>query len=176
MNYYSIIKSPIDDLMLVADDTALVGLYFVGCKHIPRASEHWTRQAHHPLLQQAEEQLREYFAGQRQCFSLPLRLAGTEFQQRVWREIATIPYGETITYTELAERARAPQAVRAAGTTTGRNPISIVIPCHRVLGKSGGMCGFAGGLEKKRYLLELETPGQGSRLHGQLLFGDMPSA
>jgi methylated-DNA-[protein]-cysteine S-methyltransferase len=157
MNYYSIIKSPIDDLMLVADDWALTGLYFVGCDHIPAASKHWKRDARHPILLQATKQLSEYFAGKRTEFTLPLRLDGTEFQRSVWQEIALIPYGETISYSDLAERAGAPQAIRAAGTTTGRNPIAIIVPCHRVMGKNGALCGFAGGLEKKRHLLALES-------------------
>src|SRR6266567_888874 len=157
MNYYSIIKSPIDNLMLVADDSALTGLYFVSGDHIPAVSNRWTLNAQHPVLQQAAGQLSEYFAGERTEFSLPLRLAGTDFQQRVWREIALIPYGEIINYTELAKRAGAPQAIRAAGTATGRNPVSIIVPCHRVVGKNGGMCGFAGGLERKRGLLDLEN-------------------
>jgi methylated-DNA-[protein]-cysteine S-methyltransferase len=154
---YSILKSPIDDLMLVADASVLTGVYFVGCDHIPAASKHWTLNAQHSVLSQATKQLQEYFAGKRQNFSLPLRLAGTDFQQKVWQEIARIPYGETINYSELAKRAGAPQAIRAAGTTTGRNPVSIIVPCHRVMGKNGSMCGFAGGLERKRYLLSLEN-------------------
>ncbi len=158
MTYYSIIKTPLDDLMLVANTSELVGLYFVGCDHIPAASNRWTLNARHPVLQQTAEQLREYFAGKRKSFSLPLRLAGTDFQERVWREIACIPYGETISYSHLAKRAGVPQAIRAAGTSTGRNPIGVIIPCHRVVGKNGGMGGYAGGLERKRYLLELENP------------------
>lgn len=157
MNCYSIIPSPIDDLILVADAAALTGLYFVGCNHIPAASNRWTLNAQHPVLRQAASQLQEYFAGKRTEFSLPLRLAGTAFQQRIWREIALIPYGETINYGDLAKRAGAPQAMRAAGTTTGRNPASIIVPCHRVVGKNGSLCGFAGGLERKRHLLELEN-------------------
>jgi len=158
MNYYSIIKSPIDDLILVTDESALTGLYFAGCDHIPAASKGWTLNARHPVLLQAAMQLQEYFAGKRMSFSLPLRLAGTDFQQRVWREIARIPYGETASYSDLAKRAGAPLAIRAAGMNTGRNPVSIIIPCHRVMGKNGSLCGFAGGLERKQYLLELEKP------------------
>jgi methylated-DNA-[protein]-cysteine S-methyltransferase len=105
----------------------------------------------------AAKQLEGYFARKRQRFSVPLRLVGTDFQQAVWRQIARIPYGETITYGDLAERAGAPRAIRAAGANTGRNPISIIIPCHRVVAKNGGMCGFAGGLETKRGLLDLEA-------------------
>jgi len=159
MNYYSFIKSPIGDLMLAADASAVTGLYFAGCDHIPAASKRWALKPQHPVLEQAAKQLQEYFAGKRKTFSLPLRLAGTNFQQRVWREISIIPYGETLSYSDLAKRAGAPRAIRAAGTTTGRNPVSIIIPCHRVMGKDGGLHGFAGGLERKRHLLELESPG-----------------
>src|SRR5665213_1381705 len=101
INYYSIIKSPIDDLLLVADDSALVGLYFAGHDHIPAASQRWQRKDQHPALRQAAGELQEYFAGQRTEFSLPLRLAGTDFQEKVWREIARITYGETISYRDL---------------------------------------------------------------------------
>lgn len=145
--------------MLVADDAALTGLYFVGCDHLPAVSRQWKLNAKHPVLQQAAKQLKEYFSRKRKDFSLPLRLAGTEFQQKVWQQIARIPYGETIDYTALAKRAGAPDATRAAGTATGRNPVSIIIPCHRVVGKNGNLCGFAGGLERKRQLLELEKAG-----------------
>jgi methylated-DNA-[protein]-cysteine S-methyltransferase len=143
--------------MLVSDESALIGLYFVGCDHLPDASHRWKLNAEHPVLQLAAKQLEEYFSRKRKVFSLPLRLAGTGFQQRVWREIALVPYGKTITYTELAKRIGASHAIRAVGTTTSRNPVSIIVPCHRVVGKNGSLCGFAGGLERKRYLLELEN-------------------
>src|SRR5438045_1180805 len=104
VNYYSLIQSPIDDLMLVADGSALIGVYFIGCDHLPAASSRWKLNAKHPVLQHAAEQLDEYFARKRENFSVPLRLAGTDFQQKVWREIALIPYGETINYTDLAKR------------------------------------------------------------------------
>ena len=157
MNYYSILKSPINELMLVTDGSALVGLYFVGCDHLPAAHSRWELDPKHPVLRQAARQLKEYFAGKRTDFALPLRLAGTDFQTRVWRQISRIPYGKTISYSALAKRAGAPQAGRAAGTTTGRNPLSIVIPCHRVMGKKGELRGFAGGLDRKRQLLKLEN-------------------
>jgi methylated-DNA-[protein]-cysteine S-methyltransferase len=155
--HYATIQSPIGELLLVADDSALTGVYFAGRDHVPFESKGWTLNAGHPVLKKAAQQLKEYFAGKRTTFSLPLRLAGTRFQERIWRQIARIPYGTTISYTELAKRAEAPHAVRPAGTTTGRNPVSIVIPCHRVVGKNGSMCGFAGGLERKQYLLNLEA-------------------
>lgn len=156
MTSYSILKTPMGDLMLVADTSKLIGLYFVGCDHVPAARSKWTLDPQHPVLRQAGEQLHDYFEGKRTSFSLPLHFSGTDFQERVWREIARIPYGRTISYSDLAHRAGAPQAIRSAGTNTGRNPLGIVIPCHRVVGKNGGIGGYAGGLEWKRYLLELE--------------------
>lgn len=154
---YSMLKSEIGNLMLVTDGSALTGLYFAGCEHVPTVSKHWKRNDQHPLLQMVAGQLEEYFAGKRTKFSVPLRLTGTEFQEKIWREIARIPFGETITYSELAKRAGASHAIRATGTTTGRNPISIIVPCHRVVGKDGAMCGFAGGLDRKQHLLTLEN-------------------
>jgi methylated-DNA-[protein]-cysteine S-methyltransferase len=158
MKSYNTIKTPMGDLMLVADASELIGLYFVGCDHIPVEQNQWKRDPRHPILRQTREQIHEYFAGKRTSFSLPLRFAGTDFQDRVWRQIALIPYGKTISYAELAQKAGKPRAIRAAGTNTGRNPLSIVIPCHRVVGKNGGFGGYAGGLDRKRYLLELENP------------------
>jgi len=160
VNQYSIFKSPLGDLMLVTDGSALVGLYFVGSDHVPDSSKRWARNEEHAILRQAAGELREYFAAKRRTFSLPLRLTGTEFQEKIWREIASIPYGQTVSYSDLATRVGAPNAVRAAGTSTGRNPVSIIIPCHRVVGKNGNMRGFAGGLGRKQRLLGLENGGK----------------
>jgi methylated-DNA-[protein]-cysteine S-methyltransferase len=156
MTSYTTIKSPQGDLMLVANESKLTGLYFVRPGRIPAAQKTWTRDPKHPVLREAARQLNEFFAGKRTTFSIPLHFVGTDFQQRVWQEIARIPHGKTISYSELATRAGKPRAIRAAGTNTGKNPLSIVIPCHRVMGKDGTMTGFGGGLEWKRYLLELE--------------------
>jgi methylated-DNA-[protein]-cysteine S-methyltransferase len=114
----------------------------------------------HAVLERAREELCEYFEGRRTVFSVPMRIAGTAFQERVWREIALIPFGETISYAELARRAGAPEAIRAAGMATGRNRIGVMIPCHRVMGKNGTLTGYAGGVERKRRLLELEGGGE----------------
>ena len=108
------------------------------------------------LLSRAERQLEEYFQGKRKIFELPLRYGGTEFQRQVWEALLTIPYGETVSYQEIARRVGRERAVRAVGTAIGRNPLGIVIPCHRVIGKDGGLYGFGGGLENKKMLLELE--------------------
>jgi methylated-DNA-[protein]-cysteine S-methyltransferase len=156
MTSYCILKTPMGGLLLAANETALVGLYFDRQDHFPAARSTWTLNPRHPVLRQAEEQLQEFFAGKRTQFSLPLHFAGTEFQERVWREIARIPYGTTISYGELARRAGKPRAIRAAGMNTGRNPLGIIIPCHRVIGKDGSITGFAGGLDWKRHLLNLE--------------------
>jgi methylated-DNA-[protein]-cysteine S-methyltransferase len=159
MNCYTIIESPVGELMLVADASALIGLYFVGCGHVPPESHQWHGDAQHSVLSLAADQLHEYFTTERTDFSVPVRLTGTAFQNDIWREIGLVPYGATVSYTELARRAGAPQAIRAAGTTTAQNPVSIIIPCHRVVGKNGSLCGFAGGLERKRHLLEMESQG-----------------
>ncbi len=156
MTSYSILKTPIDDLILVANPTHLIGLYFAGCAHVPVAKKEWKLDPGHPILRQASAELRDFFDGKRKDFSLPLHAKGTPFQERVWKEIARIPFGQTITYSDLAERAGAPRAVRAAGTATGRNPLGIIVPCHRVVGKNGSFGGYAGGLKMKHYLIDLE--------------------
>jgi len=155
MNSYSILKSTVGDLLLVADETHLIGIYFSGEKHAP-ATRDWKRNPDHTVLKQTARELDEYFNGTRTTFSVPLRYDGTKFQQEIWRQISQISFGKTISYTELAKRAGAPGAPRAAGTATGQNPLSIIIPCHRVVGTNGGLRGYAGGLDRKRHLLEVE--------------------
>ena len=108
------------------------------------------------LLREADRQLREYFAGQRQEFALPLRLRGTDFQKRVWQALCRIPFGQTVSYQEIAEWVGSPKACRAVGQANHCNPISIVVPCHRVIGKSGDLTGYGGGMAMKEYLLALE--------------------
>ena len=122
----------------------------------------WAEDPHSSPLKECAEQLADYFAGTRQRFDLPVAPRGTPFQERVWREIARVPFGQTITYSELASRAGAPGSARAAGAATGRNPIAIVVPCHRIVGTDGSLTGYAGGLERKRKLLEIEGVLQGT--------------
>ena len=149
--------SPVGTLYATADGDQLTGLYFEGGRHAPAIADTWhecsPRSAPFAVL---VRQLREYFDGKRDTFELPLAPHGTKFQQRVWKEIAGIPYGETISYAELARRAGAEGAARAAGAATGRNPLSIVVPCHRVVGTAGSLTGYAGGLPRKTRLLEIE--------------------
>jgi methylated-DNA-[protein]-cysteine S-methyltransferase len=157
MTSYTILKTDlVGDLLLVATPRELTGVYFHGRKHAPALRDDWKLDPRHPVLRQAAAELQEYFAGKRKTFSVPLHFDGTDFQHEIWRQIARIPFGETITYSELAELAGAPDAVRAAGTATGQNPLSIIVPCHRVVGKNGKLTGFAGGLDRKKNLLGIE--------------------
>ena len=153
---YRNIVTPLGTLFATAAGGALTGLYFEGGRHAPQISPQWIEDPRDAPLAECARQLADFFAGKRQCFDLPIAPQGTPFQQRVWREIAAIPFGETITYAELARRAGAPGSARAAGAATGRNPLSIVVPCHRVVGSTGGLTGYAGGLERKTRLLQME--------------------
>jgi methylated-DNA-[protein]-cysteine S-methyltransferase len=157
---HAVIESPLGELTLVAEDDALTGLYFL---------RHWYRPADDAvgprvdadadeLLARARTQLLDYLAGRRCGFALPTRLHGDETQRRIWHLLSTIPYGETITYGELAAVVGDGITAREIGQAVGRNPLSIVIPCHRVLGKNGRLTGYAGGLRRKQLLLELEEP------------------
>jgi methylated-DNA-[protein]-cysteine S-methyltransferase len=149
-------ESPLGTMLLAATDRGLAGLWFVGQRHGPDSSG-WREDPRHPLLLQAAAQLAEYFAGRRTAFGLPLDLqAGTPFQQSVWQALQAIPPGGTTSYAELGRRVGKPLAARAVGAAVGRNPVSIVVPCHRVLGTGGALTGYAGGLERKTALLRLE--------------------
>ncbi len=157
MTSYFILKTAVvGDLLLMASEAHLAGIYFADCAHAPVVRRDWVEDRRQGVIERAVGQLREYLEGERTSFSLPLGVEGTEFQRETWRQIARIPFGETMTYSRLAEKAGAATAIRAAGTATGRNPLSIVVPCHRVVGKNGGLGGYAGGLERKMRLLELE--------------------
>lgn len=159
------IHSPIGELTLVAKDGVLSGIYFPGHWHMPAPEVFGTPSEHGFEL--ALQQLGEYFAGERTEFELATTISGEEFQWRVWKLIDRIPYGETTTYGEMAQELGDPALAREVGSAVGRNPLSIVIPCHRVVGKDGKLTGYAGGLERKRYLLELE--GAGERVEAEQL-------
>ncbi len=149
---YRYIDSPLGRLLVCSDGRALTGLYTPGHQRQPDTD--WV-EALAPF-DAVCAQLAEYFAGVRQTFDLPLHLAGTLFQQRVWRQLERIPFGETISYAELARRIGQPTASRAVGHANGRNPVSIIVPCHRVIGADGKLTGYGGGLECKERLLGLE--------------------
>lgn len=154
--FYKRKHSVVGELVLVARNNALLAVIWLDDEEMPEKYRHATRKDDHPLLQQAEKQLDEYFAGQRIDFELPLSPEGTEYQLRIWSELRAIPYGKTWSYKQLAERTGNPKSARAAGGATGRNPLSIVIPCHRVVGTDGKLTGFGGGLDNKAILLDIE--------------------
>jgi methylated-DNA-[protein]-cysteine S-methyltransferase len=176
MTSYSILKTKsLGDLLLVASETKLTGIYFTNGKHAPDRKSDWADNPSHPVLKKVSAQIEEYLQGKRRNFSIPLASSGTDFQRAVWQQIERIPFGETISYTELAKRAGAPKASRAAGAATGRNPFTIIVPCHRVVGKDGGLGGYAGGLNRKKRLLEVETPEIGQAPGSRLLRKPEPS-
>ncbi len=154
---WSTVDSPIGELTVVAEDGALVGLYMTGHRPAPDPESFGERVD--DALPAATAQLAEYFAGERTAFDLPLAPRGTAFQQAVWAALRDIPYGETRSYGELAAALGRPGASRAVGLANGHNPISIVVPCHRVVGAGGKLTGYAGGMERKSWLLALELSG-----------------
>ncbi|MEV4603080.1 methylated-DNA--[protein]-cysteine S-methyltransferase [Amycolatopsis sp. NPDC049253] len=153
---HTVTASPVGDLTLVADGTALVGLYFEGHRREPRLASLGPRSDEG--FAEAIRQLGEYFAGERREFDLELAPRGSGFERKVWDLLTKIPYGEKRTYGELAAELGDPGAAQAVGNANGWNPISIVVPCHRVVGASGGLTGYAGGVDRKRFLLSLEEP------------------
>jgi len=157
MHYYDLYESPQGQMLLVADDAGLSGVYFDGQKYLPQVEQDWRRDARHAPLRQAKRELSEYFGGGRKRFETALAPEGTPFQQAVWKAISAVGFGKTITYSELALHAGFPGSARAAGAATGRNPISIIVPCHRIVGSNGSLTGYAGGLDRKRALLALES-------------------
>lgn len=153
---FKTLKSPVGELKLVASDKGLAAILWPNddpkrVRLAPLAED-----TSHPVLNETERQLGEYFKGARKVFDLPLDFAGTDFQKNVWNELLKIPYGQTRSYGEIARQLGNTKAMRAVGAANGRNPISIVAPCHRVIGASGKLTGFAGGLETKEFLLRLE--------------------
>lgn len=155
--YSHTFTSPLGPMTLAAHDSALVGVWFDGQQHQP-GFDTWTQTDAHPILREASAQLLAYFAGERQTFDLPLDFqAGTPFQQAVWHALCDIPRGTTVSYGTISERIGRPKAVRAVGAAIGHNPLSIVVPCHRVVGANGSLTGYAGGLDRKIALLTLES-------------------
>lgn len=152
---YTLEDSPIGQLLLLGDGHALHGLYMQGAPRPKQIAPGW--ELSRTSFADAKAQLREYFAGARAAFDLTLVMRGTPFERRVWRALSDIPYGTTLSYGELARRIGEPSAARAVGLANGRNPISIIVPCHRVIGADGTLTGYGGGLERKRLLLELES-------------------
>lgn len=153
-------ESPLGRMILAATDKGLAGLWFEGQRHLPSQLVEpivWPSAPDHPVLKKVARQLDEYFAGRRTDFDVPLDLAyGTAFQQSVWQALLAIPQGDTASYGDVSRRIGKPAAVRAVGAAVGRNPVSVIVPCHRVLGSDGSLTGYAGGLDRKTALLKLE--------------------
>ena len=157
MTRYARLTTPLGAMIAIAVDGKLAGVDFDDAKYAPGVDPAWIEDRAAAPLRDCIVQLREYFAGTRRQFDLPLAPQGTPFQHRVWRAIANVPFGETITYAELAARAGSPGSARAAGAATGRNPLVIVVPCHRIVGTGGALTGYAGGLARKERLLVHEV-------------------
>ncbi|MGA7318607.1 MAG: methylated-DNA--[protein]-cysteine S-methyltransferase [Silvibacterium sp.] len=158
--WYKLIPSPIGPLKLVASNRGLVGILWKNDNPRRVLLTELVERAEHPLLVRTERELNEYFTGMRSGFTVPLDMRGTPFQREVWEALLGIPFGETRTYGQLAIQLGNPKATRAVGAANGRNPIAILVPCHRVIGHSGKLTGFAGGLDAKAYLLKLERRGR----------------
>jgi methylated-DNA-[protein]-cysteine S-methyltransferase len=154
--YYHWIGSPIGEILLTANDRAITRLVLKDQKHFPEQTDEWQPQPNLDIIQQAIIQLNEYFQHQRQTFNLPLQPAGTAFQQQVWQQLGQIPFGQTWSYGKLAQAIGQPNASRAVGAANGRNPISIIVPCHRVIASNGKLTGYAGGVDRKQWLLQHE--------------------
>ena len=163
MTSHTVVDSPIGALTLVADGVALAGLYLTEQRHLPPAEAHGPRDD--TVLPALREQLIDYWAGQLNRFDVPLAMVGTPFQMRVWTALQSIAYAETWSYGRLATEIGQPNASRAVGLANGRNPISIVVPCHRVVGSGGRLTGYGGGLARKQFLLDLEA---GATLPGMM--------
>lgn len=149
MKSYFYYESPIENLTLISEEDHLIGLYF-GKVEIEGKEEK------SKIIEEGIKQLEEYFQGKRKSFDLPLKFYGTEFQQKCWNALTTIPYGETRSYKDMSEIVNCPKGYRAVGLANNKNPISIIAPCHRVIGSDGKLVGFGGGLDKKEFLLDLE--------------------
>jgi methylated-DNA-[protein]-cysteine S-methyltransferase len=150
------LDTPLGALLLAASERGLRGIWFDGQRHFAGRDPAWQSDPRSPVLREAAAQLDAYFAGRLRRFDLPLDPVGTRFQRAIWRAISSVPYGATQSYGALATAAGAPGAARAAGAATGRNPLGIVVPCHRIVGAQGALTGYAGGVERKRALLALE--------------------
>ena len=154
--WYELHDSPLGELLLACNGAAVTRLHLAQGRYVPRIAPDWVRGGRQPVLARLRRELDAYFAGSLREFTIAVDPQGTEFQQRAWTALATIPYGETRTYGQQAAAIGRPSAVRAIGAANGRNPIAIVLPCHRVVGADGSLTGYAGGLDAKDFLLRLE--------------------
>lgn len=165
MTHYTLMETPIGPLALTTNGDALTGLHLPDREGRETVDASWTRADDAPLLVEARRQLQAYFEGRLREFDLPLAPAGTAFRRKVWEELSRIPYGDTISYGEMARRIGQPGAARAVGLANGANPIAIILPCHRVIGASGKLVGYGGGLPRKEALLAFENGVRASGPH-----------
>lgn len=157
MTFYTYFQSPIGKMLLFSDGLVLTGLYFDNQKYVPSLDLQWGHDPDLEIFSVVQHQLLEYFAGTRKSFDFGYRFeGGTIFQQKVWNALAQLPYGGALSYKHLAESVGVPKGIRAVAAAVGRNPISLVIPCHRIIGSDGSLVGYAGGLGRKKELLALE--------------------
>jgi methylated-DNA-[protein]-cysteine S-methyltransferase len=154
--YFTHFDTPMGTMLAVATDDAITDLHIVSGKYVPKIDEQWIDSPKLPVFLQLRQELHEYFDGKRKRFEVKLAPVGTEFQKAAWKALTKIPFGQTRSYGEQAAAIGNPKAVRAIGAANGRNPIAIVVPCHRVIGANGTLTGYAGGLDKKEFLLKLE--------------------
>lgn len=154
--YYQLHDSPVGELLLLSNGEALTATHMTAGKYVPAMNGDWVRDERLPILTQTKRELDAYFLGKMRAFTVPLAPQGTDFQKRAWIALTKIPYGETRTYGQQAQIVGQPSAVRAIGAANGKNPIGIIVPCHRVIGANGSLTGYAGGLHNKQFLLKLE--------------------
>lgn len=158
MQLYTYKEIGFTQVLLTSNGEALTGLYFQGQKHQPSLEEGWIHASELEIFHRAGDHLEEYMGGKRQEFHLPLAFTkGTPFQQKVWHALRSVPYGQTLSYQKLAEAINLPRGSRPVGSAVGRNPLSVIVPCHRIVGSDGSLTGYAGGLRIKKLLLELES-------------------
>ena len=157
-NRFTYYDSPLGTVTLQANEQGLLGVWFE--THTTKPEDLGIQEDSFPIFQSVKEQLERYFAGEAVQFDVPIAAKGTPFQQSVWHALTTIPYGETWSYAQLADAIGNPKAVRAVGLANGKNPVSVIVPCHRVIGKNGKLTGYAGGIERKQRLLAIEGIGQ----------------
>jgi len=157
-NRFTYYDSPLGTVTLQANELGLLGVWFE--THTTKPEDLGTQEDSFPIFQSVKEQLDRYFAGEAVQFDVPIAATGTPFQQSVWHALTTIPYGETWSYAQLADAIGNPKAVRAVGLANGKNPVSVIVPCHRVIGKNGKLTGYAGGIERKQRLLAIEGIGE----------------
>ncbi len=155
--FYTVMKSPVGDITLIADKKNLCAICWPDQKPDNRKFKDLDRDDSNKVLKTTVKQLRSYFGGKTEEFDLPLRAVGTDFQERVWNALRSIKYGQTVSYADIAKKVGNPKAVRAVGSAIGKNPLSIIVPCHRVIGSNGELTGFSGGLKTKEFLLNLES-------------------